>query len=179
MLITENYRELNKQLHASRPDYGTSINQWIAYIQPILTPGDTVINYGCGKCILQLSEDCHTVNYDPAIKEYSELPEPADIVICTDVLGHVEPECLDDVLTHLRMLTLKFAFLTIELTPAKKFLADGRNAHLNLHPSAWWIRKLMDYFTLNNFERKFEKKGFPDVRNEAILLVFLEPLGPL
>jgi 2-polyprenyl-3-methyl-5-hydroxy-6-metoxy-1,4-benzoquinol methylase len=65
-------------------------------------------------------------------------PEPHDIVACTDVLEHIEPDCLDDVLKDIRRCTKKVAFLLIATRPAIKVLADGRNAHLIQQPYTWW-----------------------------------------
>jgi hypothetical protein len=60
------------------------------------------------------------------------------------VLEHIEPELLDNVLDDLKRCALKGVFLTINMRPAYKTLADGRNAHLIQKPIEWWLPKLME-----------------------------------
>jgi hypothetical protein len=81
-------------------------------------------------------------NYDPGIPADSALPAPADLVVCTDVLEHIEPEHLDAVLAHIFRLAQRAVFLQIALFPAKKTLPDGRNAHLIVQPANWWLDKI-------------------------------------
>jgi FkbM family methyltransferase len=69
-------------------------------------------------------------------------------LICTDVLEHVEPECVEAVLDDLCRVTMKAALVTVATRPAVKVLADGRNAHLSIHPLAWWKERLLERFDL-------------------------------
>ena len=108
----------------------------------------TVLDYGCGQGALGRSLDREIAEYDPAIEGKSTMPAPADLVICTDVLEHIEPDLLDNVLDHLRDLTKSALFAVICTRPAKKFLADGRNAHLIVEPWEFWKQKLSERFTL-------------------------------
>jgi hypothetical protein len=72
--------------------------------------------------------------------DFAREPEPHDLVVCSDVLEHIEPDCLGDVLRHLYDLTKKALFVDVACRPAKKVLADGRNAHLiQRDPSAWLL----------------------------------------
>lgn len=73
------------------------------------------------------------------------------MVVCIDVLEHIEPECLDDVLDHIRMLTRKMAFLTVATTAARKEYADGRNTHLIQKPYEWWLPKIWSRFRVHQF----------------------------
>jgi hypothetical protein len=70
------------------------------------------------------------------------------MVVCTDVLEHVEPEYLDNVLADIAGLTKQYAYFNISLMEAMKTLPDGRNAHLIVQPWQWWAEKLREYFTL-------------------------------
>jgi hypothetical protein len=90
------------------------------------------------------------------------VPDPADIVACTDVLEHIEPECLEDVLADLRRVTKKMGFFTIATRPAKKFLSDGRNAHLIQQDARWWLEKLW---------AKFHVQQFNDLGGELLVIV--------
>jgi hypothetical protein len=83
--------------------------------------------------------------YDPAFPEYGEA-RPADLVCCIDVLEHIEPDYLDRVLDELKAITVAHGFFTVHTVPAVKQLADGRNAHLILEDSAWWLERLRARF---------------------------------
>ena len=81
-------------------------------------------------------------NYDPCIEGLDFPPVPHEVVACTDVLEHIEPELVENVLSELRRLTKKVALLVINTGPAKKTLADGRNAHISMHPEYWWMDRI-------------------------------------
>ena len=83
--------------------------------------------------------------YDPAFPEYGE-PRPADLVCCIDVLEHIEPDLLDNVLDELQSITPRLGFFSIHTGPAIKVLSDGRNAHLIQKPSSWWLPRLCQRF---------------------------------
>jgi hypothetical protein len=145
-LITEDYRAQNQALHAQGA-YGTSGYEWAEQVAALYAglKANSALDYGAGQQTLAKAlPDLNVRSYDPAIPEIATPPEPADLVICTDVLEHIEPECLDAVLDDLRRLTLRAAFLTIATRPAKKTLPDGRNAHLIQAQAIWWLPKLMN-----------------------------------
>ena len=103
--------------------------------------------------------------YDPAIPGKNELPEPADLVVCTDVLEHIEPGLLPNVLEHLRSLTRKCFFFAIDCGPANKHFPDGRNVHLIQEPPLWWLNKLDGYLHIGGFNErvlKVKDKKVPD-----------------
>ena len=53
MLITEDYREQNRQLHADRADYGTSGRAWAPQVRPLADWGrKAILDFGCGKATL-------------------------------------------------------------------------------------------------------------------------------
>lgn len=153
-LITDEYRSLNKELHQTNEFYGMSGQKHTQAIINMAAGIDSqdVLDYGCGKSTLAKNLPFTIKQYDPAIAKHSELPEPADIVVCTDVLEHIEPECLDDVLTNLAALTKKGCYLTASTRPAQKKLSDGRNAHLIIENGNWWLAKLMQYFSIRVFQ---------------------------
>ena len=128
----------------------------------------SILDYGCGRGSLRTAVPWSVVEYDPGIPGKSFLPEPADLVVCTDVLEHVEPEKVGNVLQHLRSLTLKGAFFVIALSPAHQILTDGRNAHLSLHPPTWWLQEL-------------EAAGFEIVKSQLKkgLFIWVIPKRPL
>ena len=151
MLISEAYRQENAVLHGIDRDYGVRGYLWAEKVFELVGEHgfSSVLDYGCGKGMLAVALDGLDVrNYDPAVPEFSAKPQPADLVVCTDVLEHVEPEHLDEVLAHLNRLARQRILLSISCRPAMKMLPDGRNAHLSLHPPEWWKAKLEEYFEL-------------------------------
>ena len=154
MLITEYYREQNAQLHRLRPDYGCNGHKHANAIRELAKAMHTVdiLDYGSGKCTLSdaLEDYCKIRCYDPAFPEIAQLPEPADLVVCGDVLEHIEPECLNEVLDDLKRVTRKMIFLTIATRPAIKTLPDGRNTHLIQQDMKWWLPKIWDRFLIGS-----------------------------
>lgn len=161
MLITEEYRELNAQLHKRNKHYGTSGREFAPQIRDLAEALKTtdILDYGCGKGTLAMNLPYEIHQYDPAIPEHTTPPEPADMVVCTDTLEHIEPDCLEEVLDDLQRLTKLVLFCTVATIPAMKHLPDGRNAHLTVQPDTWWLPKLMARFKLrhlNGMDGRFQ-----------------------
>ena len=155
MRISEEYRKANRLLHKSNPKYGTSGAKWAKKVARLIarTGAETVLDYGCGKGLLAAGlPDANSREYDPAVPGKDAEPEPADLVVCTDVLEHIEPDCLDAVLDHLRQVTRKHAFVNISTRAAVKFLEDGRNAHLIIQPPGWWKTRIEKYFEIKQWK---------------------------
>jgi Protein of unknown function DUF115/Methyltransferase domain len=158
-LISEGYRALNAQLHAENPTFGNDNFGWSRYALDLVNGNGyrTVLDYGCGKGNVArvLAESGATVaEYDPAVEGKDAPPVPAELVVCTDVLEHIEPVHLNAVLRHLREMTQRRLFATICCRPAGKTLADGRNAHLIVKPGAWWRAKLLEHFQVLIWEER-------------------------
>jgi hypothetical protein len=151
MLITPGYADLNRQLYVTEPEYGTSGKTWAKYVRKLAPNPRSILDYGCGRRTLEQALGFPIRNYDPCIKGFEDPPEPEDMVVCTDVLEHIEPECLDAVLDDLKRVTRKTGFFVIATRRAKKVLADGRNAHLIVQPAEWWVRKLWERFAVTGF----------------------------
>jgi 2-polyprenyl-3-methyl-5-hydroxy-6-metoxy-1,4-benzoquinol methylase len=151
MLITEDYKRLNAELH-SRGNYGVSGHKWAGKVHDLAGQCEaaTVLDYGCGRGTLNAALylkhrplSYEVIEYDPAIPGKEEKPAHADIVVCGDVLEHIEPDCLLAVLDDIHSIARKAVFLVVATRPAVKTLADGRNAHLIVEPIEWWLPKLM------------------------------------
>lgn len=159
LLISAEYRDQNKKLHNDNDHYGISSRKWGAEVARLaqLVHAESILDYGCGKGELKHALGLLTLSavdyreYDPAIEGKDAAPEPADLVVCTDVMEHIEPECLDDVLDHLQSLTKNAIFLTVATRPAQKILDDGRNAHLIQQPYDWWLVKIMQRWRMLSF----------------------------
>ena len=157
MLITPEYRKLNADLHEANPAYGTTAKKYVRQVYDLAQSmnAETVLDYGAGKGLLRegianirkgLPGDM-VAEYDPCIPEKNVRPAPADLVVSIDVMEHIEPDCLDDVLQDICRLANKAVFLTIATRPAVKTLADGRNAHLIVESVDWWLPRLMRFFS--------------------------------
>ena len=153
-LISPDYQKLNSELHDTDPAYGTSSARWVAYVQGLVATEvfDTILDYGAGKrrlsgALIGLGiEGWRIAEYDPAVQEISELPQAADLVVCTDVLEHVEPGKLRTVLLHLAKLTRRKLFVVISTRASRKTLADGSDPHRIVKPAEWWRAQLADFF---------------------------------
>ena len=160
-LISEDYRAAQTALHRSDALYGNASIRMAKTVIGVLTEirPPNLLDYGAGKG--RLGEELkkaypHPIevrNYDPAIPAWAAPPAPTDFVVCLDVLEHIEPDYLENVLDDLRRVTLRHAFISIYTGPAQRVLPDGRNAHLIQKPPKWWLPKLMDRFDLLNFFR--------------------------
>lgn len=149
-LISPKYQVLQRMLHAQPKLYGERGDKWAQTVLALVAEhqATSVLDYGCGQGSLKtavLSARPHGLRfdeYDPGIEGKNGLPSFADLVVCTDVLEHVEPERLDAVLAHLKLLARKAVLLVVALVPTAKVLADGRNAHLIVRPANWWRKRV-------------------------------------
>jgi hypothetical protein len=149
-LISEGYQTLITKMHATT-NWGDGSHRRAEGLVPVIRGlgyPSTVLDYGCGKGTLgpalrAFMPYLQVREYDPGIPGKDTPPaEKSDLVISTDVLEHIEPECIDSVLAHIASVTGKYFYATIGLELAKHILPDGRNAHILIRPSAWWIDKL-------------------------------------
>jgi hypothetical protein len=70
------------------------------------------------------------------------------LVSCIDVLEHIESEYLEEVISQLEKLTTHVGIFSVHTGPARKVLADGRNAHLIQQPASWGLQKLIPHFDI-------------------------------
>ena len=155
MLISDKYREQQRALH-ERADYGIASLRYAPLVaQAVERAGvNELLDYGAGKGRLApkleeiLKRPLKVHQYDPAIPELSAAPQPCAFVVCIDVLEHIEPELLGNVLNDLRRVTARFGVFTVHTGPAQKFLPDGRNAHLTQQPVPWWRERLQRHFEI-------------------------------
>lgn len=152
--ITSEYQALQEKFHVERPDYGMSGHRHIEPVLGFAKQMNTrdILDYGCGKASLQKGIPFPIQNYDPCCDEYKRRPDPAAIVVCTDVLEHIEIDCLAEVLDDIASLTKQILFVNVSCVPAKKFLPDGRNAHIIQETPNWWLTWLLPRFTLQSFQ---------------------------
>jgi len=108
----------------------------------------TVLDFGCGKgtmkpFLLQHFPDLQIDEYDPGIPGKDVMPEKQyDMVLTTDVLEHIEPHLLDDVIAQLTDLTRFVLFNDIACSPTFKTFGEGpyigQDLHLIVEDPDWW-----------------------------------------
>lgn len=147
-LISEEYRELNARLHRENPAYGVGGGKHAPTILKLVEKLGThsVLDYGCGRGYLAKAIPFPIWEYDPAIPGKDAVPRPADIVVCSDVLEHIEPDKIIFVLDDLKRCTKKIGYFVIHTGPAKKSYANGKNTHLIQNGQEWWEKKLRKFF---------------------------------
>lgn len=157
MKITPAYLREQEILHLD-PDYGQASVSYAPMVSRIINKLKVLelLDYGCGKARLmqhlQVEHEMKIQCYDPAIPGFAGEPVPMQMVVCIDVLEHVEPECLDDVLDDLKRVTMGVGFFTVCTVPAEKTLSDGSNAHKIVQEPEWWLPKIMERFDVQTFQ---------------------------
>lgn len=159
-LISEDYRRMQQELHKN-PDYGVASVEYAPLVAQVMDAVGTLelLDYGAGKgrlgaSLREHSQQSLTIHhYDPAIPEWSAPAKPCRFVACIDVLEHIEPTLLDNVLDDLQRVTQSVGVFTVHTGAAAKVLSDGRNAHLIQQSAHWWLPKFMARFELVQFSR--------------------------
>ena len=116
MITNKNYVEQYKLLNDKNKLYYESnlsifnmineISLFINYLKP-----KNILDYGCGNGVLLklLRHKYPEINidgYDPAIKEFSVIPQNHyDMIINTDVLEHIPKSDIGDVVNHIKSLS--------------------------------------------------------------------------
>jgi hypothetical protein len=175
-MYSKQYLEELKNLHydKKRPqgfggkvkDLGQAYN-FINYWMP-----STCLDYGCGKGVIlsHLNEkypNTEFIGYDPALPMWSNKPKNTfDMVFSNDVLEHIEPKYITDVLKDINQYANKYIWLRIDTQPARKELSDGRNAHLIIEDQKWWTRVLELNVQGTIVYNEVNKKGKMDVAIE-------------
>lgn len=168
-LYSDDYQNQLKALHAAPRGFGNSgakhapaVISWANLIG-----AQSVLDYGAGAG--SLSAAIHAakwpgllLDYDPAISG-KDIKAPADLVVCTDVLEHVEPRCLSAVLADLSLLGRRGFYFCISTQPAHKQLPDGRNAHLIVQPPDWWEQQLQGLGDLERSQVRRNNDGAADL----------------
>lgn len=165
-LISEDYRKQQEMLH-EKGNYGATSIAYAPLVTQIIDKlGVThLLDYGCGAQtnLIKHIKPKHPITYqayDPAVERFSSPPKPAEMVASIDVLEHIEPDYLDNVLDDLERLTEWVGIFSVCTSPAKKTLSDGRNAHLIQQPLAWWLPKFLDRFEIQTVQMVNDKQFY-------------------
>jgi len=158
-LFTEEYKTTLENTHKqTKYTWGQTAPMYIREISHFIKQNNIkdVLDYGSSWGSLKQTLEKHGIlkelntlqEYDPGYPNKVNGNIPQEFVICIDVLEHIEPELIDNVLDDLQRCTLKAGFFTIATYKARQILSDGRNAHLIVEPPLWWKEKLVKRFEI-------------------------------
>lgn len=171
--ISRSHRHEQRRLHAMPEGYGGKGMRHRETVRLLLKETDSAsaLDYGCGQGTLWGARfsgpndpNWQLQNYDPAVDKFSDPPRRADLVVCTDVMEHVERARVAIVIDHLWLLTQKALFVVVALTDTSKRLSDGRSAHVVLERAEWWA---------DAFGRQFTPYAWPEFARPISI-----PAGP-
>jgi hypothetical protein len=159
-LISDEYRRMQQKLHEN-PAYGVASVGYAPLVAQVIDKlgVSELLDYGAGKGRLGeslrelLRRPLQVHHYDPAIPQWSAAPTPCQFVACIDVLEHIEPDLIGNVLDDLQRVTVGAGVFTVHTGAAVKVLPDGRNAHLIQRPPEWWLPEFLRRFDLITFNR--------------------------
>ena len=163
LLISNDYRSQNQQCHEQDKGFGSNGRRWAPLVVERTkefrnTIGTCrVLDYGCGQNLLwrelatnhqEAFDKIEFASYDPAVPKYSTMPRGMfDYVICTDLLEHVEPNLLDNVIEHV----IKFAqfgiFFNMPYRLGNRVLPDGSPCHKTVKDAIWWMAQIHNKLT--------------------------------
>ncbi len=154
-MISQEYKDTIVAMH-QKENWGSSGKSWVDTLEPILKKFEpkTILDFGCGQGTLKQELirrnkwKGFVTEYDPGIPGKDKVPTGTyDMVVCTDVMEHIEPAYVQSVLQQIISYKPETVFFVIATRPAKAVLPDGRNAHLIIEKPKWWCDELDDYFT--------------------------------
>lgn len=126
-----------------------------------IKPGDTLIDFGCGTgratdFFRSLGASVTGVDIAPNALEFDipfveaclwQLPEmAADWGYCCDVMEHIPPEKVGDVLAGVARSVTRGAYFTIESDHDEMGILIGQPLHLTVRPPKWWREQLAKHF---------------------------------
>lgn len=166
-LISPEYREQNRLLHEQAVADGkrwgdtgwTHADEILKFCKEI--GAQDILDYGCGQGMLKLEFEKRKVSievkeYDPAIRGKDAVPKnQSDLIVCTDVMEHVEQKKVLGVLANIYDISRLGAFFNISCKLAKATLPNGQNAHATVNPPEWWIETIRKFpWKIHHTEQK-------------------------
>jgi 2-polyprenyl-3-methyl-5-hydroxy-6-metoxy-1,4-benzoquinol methylase len=149
-LISKEYKEKIVTRHTKK-SWGGPISKHVpslVYKNMILTKANSILDYGAGSGLFKEKMDIEYPNakfniheYEPGIIGKDEDPPICDATVCLDVLEHIEPDKIDNVLQHIYDKTNKWAYIIICCIPSYNTFPDGQNLHILQRESNWWLEK--------------------------------------
>jgi hypothetical protein len=152
MLISDKYRKDQEELHVQDPLWGNGPRNRISEVFKFINDNNIkeFLDYGCGKAKLSkiMPGDIKVINYDPCVPQFSKDPRTCEYTFCVDVMEHIEYECLESVMKHIKEKTRQKAFVCVATGPSRMILRDGRNAHIIQEDFVWWYNKFKSVFNV-------------------------------
>lgn len=142
-----------------------AVGKLIQYVK-FYTPDPRILDYGSGKGHQYLVNRIHEewdvrlpYCYDIGIAGLRERPQGMfDGIICNDVLEHIHPDDVDEILEDIFSFIKKekecFVYLGIDTRPARKVFVgsgtdyDGQQVHLSIREPEWWEDRIAKYRAL-------------------------------
>jgi hypothetical protein len=109
---------------------------------------ETALDYGCGQEAMKANfPELKWHGYDPGIPEKAEKPTGQfDLVVCNDVMEHVEREHVEAVLQEIADYAKTVVLLNIACTAAHGVFTSGprvgQDVHITQRPPEWWAEKV-------------------------------------
>ena len=154
-LISPEYRAQIEKYHNKRP-WGGAIRGKAQMLNKymIMSGAKSLLDYGCGRSDLKKELQATYGNfpyilneYEPGIPELAGDPPVSDAVISRDVVEHVEPAKIDNVIKHIHDKCNMWTWHKICLRAATGAFPGGeQNLHLTIKPGFWWLQKFEPYF---------------------------------
>mgnify|MGYP003151775866 FL=1 len=154
-LISPEYQAQIEKLHQRKP-WGGAVRgkAQMLHKHMLMSGAKSMLDYGCGRSDLRKELEAtygtypYILNeYEPGLPELADDPPVSDAVISFDVLEHVEPDKVDNVIKHIHDKCNMWTFHKICLRAATGvFPVSGQNLHLTIKPGFWWLQKFEPYF---------------------------------
>ena len=161
MLISNEMLKENVRLTESEKlGGGSGGGKWYGFIRKLAVSKDfrSILDYGCGDARFSRTAAKDKAfsgriitNYDVANPLYPQPPteymeDPRhDLVICIDVLEHIEEDYLPSVLENIRKCTGKMILMSVCFEASKRWLQDGRNDHVTIRSPEWWASLFINH----------------------------------
>lgn len=141
-----------------------SVDGMIADLAPRV--GASFIDFGCGTgrpaqelakrgyrvLALDFADNCldNMVDVPFLLADLTKLPPvSAQFGYCTDVMEHIEPERVGDVLAGIARCVRGAVYFAISTVPDNFGPAlEGKQLHLTIRPAVWWMKMLRDYWPI-------------------------------
>lgn len=174
-LFTYNYNEVYKRSDSfddvRRNNYIFHTKNGIMTIEKfvkIMNPS-SIIDYGCGYAEGTKNLSTPVYNYDLFVEQYNKPPEnPADLIICYNVLHHIEEIIFNNIVAHLAKLCNTFLLCNIMLDGSPRYvkMIDARTPK-------WYFDRFDDTFCIVDYHEKLlsTPKEFIKTRNFLYLLL--------
>lgn len=157
-LISESYAELLQAKIKQVPQWGATgwrQAEWVREEMELVDPCFTLLDYGCGNGSLRINLAQTGALWQKVMYEYdpgrgiqmAPVFTKVDLTTCIDVMEHVEEDKVAGVLADILSHTRQVALFLVSTTPAVHSLPDGRNAHITIKPTAWWLEQMGEHFS--------------------------------